>query len=255
MAIPFLIPSAVAIASEFFPMLATKLAGRNAGDVAETVVNAAAGAAGLPPDTDVRTIIDRIKAEPGAAEQLRYQFEVLNQQEHERSLEDRKDARRYQLAAGGDGRTRGNWMLGGVSLGLVSCIMVAYLASGGRGSVDPALLALVTTVAGALLKMLGDAFAFEFGSSRGSREKDSQLADFRESMLQVGKENRRAATELIRDSQAQIPNIAQQVIKATDSAIAAGASAVATGSAAVGKAVDRVLERRDFVSQLAAGQI
>ena len=254
---PFLIPAAIAIASEFFPLLATKLAGRDAGEVAETVVNAAAAAAGLPADADVATIISKIKAEPRAAEQLRYQFELLNQQEHERMLEDRQSARRYQIEAGADGRVRGNWMLGGVSLGLVSCILVAYVASqstNGR-TIDPALLALVTTIAGALLKMLSDAFAFEFGSSRGSREKDTQLADFREAMIQVGKDNRRAATEIIRDSQAQIPNIAQQVIKATDTAIAAGASAVATGSAAAAKVVDKVLERRDFVGQLVAGQL
>ena len=78
------------------------------------------------------------------------------------------------------------------------------------------LLALVTTVAGARLKMLSDAFAFEFGSSRGSREKDTQLADFRQALIDVGKDSRQAATE----QQQQSAGIAQQAIKVTDQVVA-----------------------------------
>jgi hypothetical protein len=254
MPIPFLIPSAIAIATEFFPMLATKLAGKHAGELAETVVNTAATVAGLPPDASAKDIIARVKSSSEASEQLRFQFEQLNQEAHFRDLEDRQDARRYQASVGQEGRARGTYMLIGVSAGLTACILVASLphVSGMFGGtsveLDPALLALVTTVAGALLKMLSDAFAFEFGSSRGSREKDTQLSDFREALVTVGRENRQAATEIIREQQQQVPNIAQQVIKATEGAAAAGAATVQT-------AVDSVLNRRDFVGQLVAGEV
>jgi hypothetical protein len=247
MAVQFLIPSAIALASEFFPMLATKLAGPRASEVAEAVVSTAAQAAGMAPDADVKEIIAKVKSNGLAAEQLRFQFEQLNSQEHERTLEDRQDARRYQASVGADGRKRGTYMLIGVSAGLVACIAVAAMP--GQATTDPALLALVTTVAGALLKMLSDAFAFEFGSSRGSREKDTQLADFRTALVNVGRENRRAATEIIREQQQQLPAMTQQVLKAADSAVAAGA-------AAVQGAVESVMhQRRDFVGQLVKGEV
>ena len=38
--------------------------------------------------------------------------------------------------------------------------------------IAPGVLAVYNMAIGALLKMLGDAFQFEFGSSRGSKEKD-----------------------------------------------------------------------------------
>lgn len=41
--------------------------------------------------------------------------------------------------------------------------------------IKPEVLAIFNMAIGALLKMLGDAFAFEFGSSRGSKEKDLAL--------------------------------------------------------------------------------
>ena len=112
------------------------------------------------------------------------------------------------------------------------------------------LLALVTTVAGARLKMLSDAFAFEFGSSRGSREKDTQLADFRQALIDVGKDSRQAATE----QQQQSAGIAQQAIKVTDQVVAAGVEAVAAGATAAQNLVASVL-RRDFVGDLIEGQI
>ncbi len=188
---------------------------------------------------------------------MRFEFEQLNQEAHFRDLEDRSDARRYQETVGKEGRARSTYMLVGVSAGLVACILVASLPHvsgmihGGTGAgfaLDPALLALVTTVAGALLKMLSDAFAFEFGSSRGSKEKDTQLADFRDSLVTVGRENREAAKEIIREQQQQMPNLAEQVAKATGGAASAGAAAVQT-------AVDSVLKRRDFVGQLVAGEV
>lgn len=42
-------------------------------------------------------------------------------------------------------------------------------------TIKPEVLAIFNMAIGALLKMLGDAFAFEFGSSRGSKEKDVLL--------------------------------------------------------------------------------
>lgn len=72
-------------------------------------------------------------------------------------------------------------MLIGVVIGLVVCVGGVVM----REITDPGSLALVTTIAGALLKMLSDAFAFEFGSSAGSKNKDHQIERFQEALIDV----------------------------------------------------------------------
>jgi hypothetical protein len=48
---------------------------------------------------------------------------------------------------------------------------IAYLING-NADMKPGVLAIFNMAIGYLLKMLGDAFQFEFGSSRGSKIKD-----------------------------------------------------------------------------------
>nr|WP_319516586.1 hypothetical protein [uncultured Cohaesibacter sp.] len=192
MVLSLFVPTAIALASEFFPLLVTKIAGSKAGEVAEKVVETAAVVADLPVDADVKDIISRIKGDKEATLKLQYEFELLNQQEHERILEDRKSAREYQMAMGPGGRTRGDIMLIAVAVGLIICISLVIL----KQPMNQGILALVTTVSGALLKMFSDAFAFEFGSSRGSKEKDLQVREFKEALLQIGKDGQREMADV-----------------------------------------------------------
>ena len=89
-----------------------------------------------------------------------------------------------------------NYMLIGVTVGLVTCIATGLIISIKDKPIDPGVLALITTVAGALLKMFSDAFAFEFGSSRGSKEKDAQVTEFKNALLCIGESQGEAAKEL-----------------------------------------------------------
>lgn len=186
MVLPLLIPAAVSIASQVFPLLVTKIAGDKAGEVAEKVVNTAAAVAGMPPDTPPDEIIRRVQGDPEAMERLRYEFELLNQREHERILDDRQNAREYQIRVGAKGRTRGDWMLIGAGIGLLVCVMTIVIAQRVGDPLADGELALLTTVSGVLLKMISDAFAFEFGSSRGSREKDATITEFKQALTQIG---------------------------------------------------------------------
>ncbi len=179
----FLVPSAIAIASEFFPVLATKLGGARGRAVAEHVIKVAATVAGTPKDADPREIIAALKDDQAKADEVRLRLEELDQAEHQRIVDDRADARRYQATVGPRARLRGTLMLLGVVAGLVACILAVF-----RSTTDPAALALVTTIAGALLKMLSDAFAFEFGSSSGSKEKDAQIENIQKALLDGAKE-------------------------------------------------------------------
>ena len=190
MAVPFLVPAAITIASEFFPVLATKLGGTRGRQAAEQVIQVAATVAGTPRDADPRDIIAALKQDEGKAAEVRLRLEELDQEEHEKIIEDRMDARRYQASIGGRARLRGTMMLLGVIAGLVACIVAVFQSD------DAGPLALLTTIAGALLKMLSDAFAFEFGSSSGSKEKDAQIESIQKAMIDtVQARNARDETE------------------------------------------------------------
>ena len=178
MAAPFLVPAAIAIASEFFPVLATKLGGKRGRQVAEHVIQVAATVAGTPKDADPREIIAALKEDEAKVAEVRLRLEELDQDEHQRIVDDRMDARRYQASIGPRARLRGTLMLLGVVAGLVAIILATF-----RGGTDPAALALLTTIAGALLKMLSDAFAFEFGSSLGSKDKDATIESFQRALI------------------------------------------------------------------------
>ncbi|WP_424927381.1 hypothetical protein [Amaricoccus tamworthensis] len=254
MAVSFLIPTAISLADAFFPMLATKLGGERAGEVADQVVDVATRVAGLPKDASAKEIIASLGDDPEAMEQVRFEFAMLDQQEHARILEDRASARNYQMAVGAEGRRRGNIMLICVAAGLAACIIAAIRIArvGNEGEYTTAMIALITTVAGALLKMLSDAFAFEFGSSRGSKEKDDQLSAFRDALVDVGRENRKTAAGLLENKQAQAmaaqPLMMQPVVTQNTEGVTSGVSQTPGVSATKP-------ERRDFVAELVAGRV
>ncbi len=188
MAIPMLLPSAIAIAAEFFPILATRLGGRNGKRVAEQIVQVAATVAGTPKDAEPREILASLRKDPAKADALRLRLSEIDLQTHESELKDRENARQYQLRSGSGGWFgRGNIMLLGVIFGLIACVFAAATEAGTTDDPNPALLALVTTIAGALLKMLSDAFAFEFGSSSGSKDKAQQIERFQKVLLDASK--------------------------------------------------------------------
>jgi hypothetical protein len=250
MALPFAaLPAAITIASEFFPDLIGKLGGKRAGAVAERVVATAARAASLPPDASPNQIAEALRSDDAARAKLRLELAQLDQEEYQREIEDREAARQYQLALGAEGRSRGNIMLLGVSIALLACILVVVLpslATDGAGGLGNGELALVTTVAGALLKMLSDAFAFEFGSSRGSKEKDEQIFQFQKSLERINQGREVAARDIMRAQEERIADaqraVFQNAARSTAPAVAAAIAAETAGP-------------RDFVAQLVRGEV
>jgi hypothetical protein len=58
-----------------------------------------------------------------------------------------------------------------------SLVYIIYAINGSIGKISGEVLAIFNMAIGALLKMIGDAFAFEFGSSRSSKDKDAAIID------------------------------------------------------------------------------
>jgi len=71
----------------------------------------------------------------------------------------------------------GRWNIR-ADLMIIGCILaLCYIVNEISGETLKAeVIAVYNMAIGALLKMLGDAFAFEFGSSRGSKEKDELMS-------------------------------------------------------------------------------
>jgi hypothetical protein len=76
--------------------------------------------------------------------------------------------------ANGGYNTRADVMVIGAVVGLISCLGVLIFF---RGDIPGEVVGIVSMIAGIFGACLKDAYAFEFGSSRGSKEKDALLGE------------------------------------------------------------------------------
>ncbi len=171
MALP-LIPIALALA-QFAPQIMRYLgAGEGSAATVEKVVGIAQTVAGSGSPQEA---LERIRA--SAELQVRFQEKVLEAStELEKAyLADRQDARARDVEIRkitGGTNARADIMVAGAVLGLVACLAVLALF---RDKVPGEVVGIVSTIAGIFGACLRDAFQFEFGSSRGSKEKDAAL--------------------------------------------------------------------------------
>jgi hypothetical protein len=189
MVLPFLIPVAAQIASEFLPSLVGKLGGDNAEAVAENVVDVAATVAGVPESRDAGEILERLRLDAQARADLQVRLAEIENREEERILEDRLSARMrsLEIEKGGRRNARADLMLLLSFGGLVACVAAAVWPYPEGKALGTPEIGLLTTVAGVLLKMLSDAFAFEFGSSQGSKAKDGLIARFQDQLQDLAR--------------------------------------------------------------------
>lgn len=129
--------------------------------------------------------IEALKADPALVLQFRQSI-MANEADLDKAyLADRQDARKRDVALAQLGRpnTRANWMVfmaavgtvgGFVAMGVLGYLKAKY-ADALNDGVFGALLAQLSTVTAYFGLCLRDAFQFEFGSSRGSRDKDDAM--------------------------------------------------------------------------------
>lgn len=120
--------------------------------------------------------LEKIKADADLALQFRLAV-MANEQELDRMfLADRQSARTRDVElrqlTGGNNK-RADLMIVGAVLGLIACLVTLVFF---RAQIPGEVIGIVSTVAGIFGACLRDAFQFEFGSSRGSKDKDDLLA-------------------------------------------------------------------------------
>ena len=154
------------------PKLVEMVAGEKAGKVAQGVANAAMQVTGaVTPDAALAAL----QADPQLA--LAYKQKIAEQEAQLEAayLADIQNARArdVQLKKMGYSNTRADVMVGMAFICL--CVIIAVLWN--KPDIPGSVLAIFNMAVGYILKMLSDAFQFEFGSSRGSREKSLKMGE------------------------------------------------------------------------------
>lgn len=158
--------------AQFAPAIAKWLGGDKAESVAKDVLNLAKHITG---EDDPMNMIHALKHNPELL--IAFQQAVLSmEQETEMAmLKDRQDARWRDISMMNSGvrNIRADVMVVCAAGGLVACLgsLTCYAEF-----LPGEAVGIISTVAGIFGSCLKDAYAFEFGSSRGSKMKDNAVA-------------------------------------------------------------------------------
>lgn len=166
-----LIPIALQLASLAPTVMRYFGAGEPAAAVVDRVVQVAqqVTGAGTPQEA-----VSKLQADPALVLQYQQRLIEIDSDLERAYLGDRADARARDVALAQAGRrnARADVMVVMDVVGLVSCLVVLALF---RQSIPPEVATLLSTIAGIFGLCLRDAHQFEFGSSRGSADKNSLL--------------------------------------------------------------------------------
>lgn len=164
-------PFAHALA-EFSPLLARWLGGEQGEKAAHQAVRLAQNITG---EKKLENVLGYLKRDPQAL--LSFQ-KALMQLDHDLELAAYKDLdnarmRDIALAQAGRSNLRADIMVLAAAFGLICCLVTITLY---RTSLPGEAVGIISTIAGIFGACLKDAYAFEFGSSRGSKLKDTKLS-------------------------------------------------------------------------------
>lgn len=169
MVAPLLITGALALAKEFLPGMVKHLTDSDdAEEVARTVIDTAQNVTGTNTPQDA---LEAMRADPEQVIAFKKNMAEISAELDKAYLIDRQNARQrdVELKKLGYRNARADAML---FMAFVSFIVIVYFAWDGRLDMPDQVFALLNMAAGMILGMIKDAFQFEFGSSRGSKEKD-----------------------------------------------------------------------------------
>ncbi len=158
--------------TEFVPLIARWIGGEDGKKMAHQIVDVAHSLTG---EKDPLKVVQALKSDPKLVIQFQ---ETILKMAHELEMaehKDRENARLRDIALAQTGRInlRADIMVISAALGLISCLVTITLY---RMSLPGEAVGIISTIAGIFGSCLKDAYAFEFGSSRGSKIKDGKLS-------------------------------------------------------------------------------
>jgi len=156
----------------FAPIIARWLGGDKAQDVAARVVDIAQTVTGA---SDPIEAIQRLQRDSGMVSEFQKAVIQVEAEIELALMKDRQDARLRDVALLNAGRSniRADVMVIAAAIGLILCLeSLAYFSTELPGEA----VGIISTIAGIFGACLKNAYNFEFGSSRGSKEKDTTVA-------------------------------------------------------------------------------
>lgn len=158
--------------AEFAPSIVRWLSGDDAEHVAADVINRAKRITGV---TDLESVTHMLREDSAILISFQKDMLALDTERELAYLKDRQSARDRDVSFIEAGRRnyRADIMVIAAAMGMIMCLgSLAYFSDHLPGEA----VGIISTIAGIFGACLKDAYAFEFGSSRGSKEKDSTVA-------------------------------------------------------------------------------
>lgn len=171
---PLLITGAIELAKAFLPGMVGKIAGDKSGEVAGKVLEVAGQVVGVPVNQDnIGSVQAAFAKNPELAAQFQTHLADLDAELTKAFLQDVADARSrdVEMRKSGQQNIRADAMVIAAFVAVVVISVFLIMAS----DVDTEVLVFLTTIGGMLMKNISTAFDFEFGSSRGSKNKDADM--------------------------------------------------------------------------------
>ena len=156
----------VSALAQFAPQITKWMdAGKSVQEVAETAFNIAKQVTGAKSDEEA---IELIKADPNL--HLDFQKKIIDQDivYEQGYIQDKADARKYAaiMSATPHGNVRANWLVGIAVITIFACLGVIIWAD-----LNEFAQSAVMIILGMYVKELSNIYAFEFGTTRRSRQK------------------------------------------------------------------------------------
>ena len=169
---PLTITAIISGLTKVVPMAARWIGGDKAGKAAEKVVELAQSVTGA---TDPQDSVDIIHKDPAMAMEFRKALLAHESDLEELYLVDKQGSRQHDIEVrkiNGGKNTRGDVLAFVAISGLIAVIIAAFFVEVQDGPARDILLLL----SGALIAIVKEVYSHEFGSSKGSKNKDDQLA-------------------------------------------------------------------------------
>lgn len=159
---------------EFAPMLGKWFGGDRTETIASRVTDIAKKLTGMD---DIQGIISHLRENPDKACSFQKELCAMETEVELSLIHDRQEARKRDaqlLAVTGRTNRRADIMVLSAVLGLGTCLCSLCLFS--KEGLPGEAVAIISTISGIFGACLKDAYSFEFGSSKGSRQKDENMA-------------------------------------------------------------------------------
>ena len=168
------VAAGAAFLAPFFPAIVRWIAGENGEKIAKDIVKAAQNVTG---QTVAEQVSQHLQENPKMLIDFQKSLMKIARDYRIEEVNDRTSARSRDIAMIQAGRQnlRADIMVVSAAMGLIMCLLSLGIY---KSTLPGEAVGIISTIAGIFGACLKDAYAFEFGSSRGSKEKDWQVTSF-----------------------------------------------------------------------------